>query len=135
MNPQRIQLSRKKGWRLPPDTVKIDRTTVWGNPFIPGEMSGIFAEGQGMHGLAEVMIPELTLEQSLEFYRDLVQGFQRPEMVPHAGKWMARFKKRWGQHPAEVARSSHGLRGKRLACWCKPDAPCHADVLLEIANG
>lgn len=26
------------------------------------------------------------------------------------------------------------LRGKNLACWCKDGAPCHADVLLEIAN-
>lgn len=26
------------------------------------------------------------------------------------------------------------LRGKNLACWCALDAPCHADVLLEIAN-
>jgi hypothetical protein len=26
------------------------------------------------------------------------------------------------------------LRGKNLACWCKLDAPCHADVLLELAN-
>lgn len=26
------------------------------------------------------------------------------------------------------------LRGKDLACWCAPLA-CHADVLLEIANG
>jgi hypothetical protein len=26
------------------------------------------------------------------------------------------------------------LRGKNLACWCKPGHPCHADVLLEIAN-
>jgi hypothetical protein len=26
------------------------------------------------------------------------------------------------------------LRGKNLACWCKPGTPCHADVLLEIAN-
>lgn len=28
----------------------------------------------------------------------------------------------------------HELRGKDLACWCQPDQPCHADVLLEIAN-
>ena len=27
------------------------------------------------------------------------------------------------------------LRGKNLACWCALDQPCHADVLLEIANG
>ncbi|WP_269062108.1 DUF4326 domain-containing protein [Salipiger marinus] len=25
------------------------------------------------------------------------------------------------------------LRGRDLACWC-PDGPCHADVLLKIAN-
>jgi hypothetical protein len=26
------------------------------------------------------------------------------------------------------------LRGKHLACWCKLGLPCHADVLLELAN-
>ena len=26
------------------------------------------------------------------------------------------------------------LRGHDLACWCPPDQPCHADVLLELAN-
>lgn len=26
------------------------------------------------------------------------------------------------------------LRGKDLACWCPLDQPCHADVLLELAN-
>ena len=26
------------------------------------------------------------------------------------------------------------LRGKDLACWCPLDNPCHADVLLELAN-
>jgi len=26
------------------------------------------------------------------------------------------------------------LRGKRLACWCPLGQPCHADVLLELAN-
>ncbi len=25
------------------------------------------------------------------------------------------------------------LRGKDLVCWCAP-GPCHADVLLEVAN-
>ena len=27
------------------------------------------------------------------------------------------------------------LRGKDLVCWCPLGLPCHADVLLEIANG
>lgn len=31
--PQRIQLRRTKGWRLPPNTVKVDRSTPYGNPF------------------------------------------------------------------------------------------------------
>ena len=26
------------------------------------------------------------------------------------------------------------LAGKNLACWCRLDQPCHADVLLELAN-
>jgi hypothetical protein len=26
------------------------------------------------------------------------------------------------------------LRGCDLACYCPPDEPCHADVLLDIAN-
>lgn len=26
------------------------------------------------------------------------------------------------------------LKGKNLACWCRLDQPCHADVLLEMAN-
>lgn len=26
------------------------------------------------------------------------------------------------------------LRGKNLACWCRADQECHADVLLELAN-
>lgn len=33
-------------------------------------------------------------------------------------------------HPDWIA----GLRGKNLACWCRLDQSCHADVLLELAN-
>ena len=28
----------------------------------------------------------------------------------------------------------HELKGKNLACWCKPGEPCHADLLLALAN-
>jgi hypothetical protein len=34
--PHRVQLRRTKGWRMPPDTVKVDRSTPWGNPFVVG---------------------------------------------------------------------------------------------------
>lgn len=26
------------------------------------------------------------------------------------------------------------LRSHNLGCWCEPGEPCHADVLLELAN-
>jgi hypothetical protein len=31
--PKRIQLRRTKGWRMPANTVKVDRSTKYGNPF------------------------------------------------------------------------------------------------------
>lgn len=39
-----------------------------------------------------------------------------------------------GAVPATEEDAVIDLRGKNLACWCAPDAPCHADVLLELAN-
>ena len=40
-----------------------------------------------------------------------------------------------GELPYTIKDVKRELGGKNLACFCKPDAPCHADVLLEIANG
>jgi hypothetical protein len=37
VKPIRVQLRRTKGWRMPENTVKVDRTTKWGNPFVPGQ--------------------------------------------------------------------------------------------------
>lgn len=37
-------------------------------------------------------------------------------------------------HPELVELARVELRGRDLACWCPLDAPCHADLLLEIAN-
>ena len=31
--PQRVQLKRSAGWKMPANTLKVDRTTRWGNPF------------------------------------------------------------------------------------------------------
>ncbi len=39
------------------------------------------------------------------------------------------------EQSALVASIKTRLRGKDLCCWCPLDQPCHADVLLEIANG
>jgi hypothetical protein len=39
VQPQRVQLKRTKGWRMPADTVKVDRTTRWGN--YPAARAGV----------------------------------------------------------------------------------------------
>jgi hypothetical protein len=45
--------------------------------------------------------------------------------------------RRWAFAPEQAAfraQVRRDLRGKNLACFCPLDRPCHADVLLEIAN-
>lgn len=105
MKPRRIQLSRAKGWRMPENTVKVDRSTPWGNPFITGE-----------HG---------TRQECVNLYRHLLAGLLC--LSTGNGKEQQASRAYIEAHYTE-------LRGKNLACWCPPDAPCHADVLLELAN-
>ena len=107
--PRRIQLSRKKGFKFPPNTVKVDRSTKWGNPWRVGM----------------TILPLTGPEQGKEIIIDqarAVKMFKTGAM----GKGPA----------AKIFRDMvcKELRGKNLACWCKPGTPCHGDVLLEIAN-
>lgn len=37
MKPQRIQRKRTKGWKLPKNTICVDRTSKWGNPYKIGD--------------------------------------------------------------------------------------------------
>ena len=39
-----------------------------------------------------------------------------------------------GRLRVSVADVRRELRGRDLACYCALNEPCHADVLLEIAN-
>jgi hypothetical protein len=130
--PVRIQRMRTRGWRLPVNTICVSRPSIWGNPFIVGHPCGVFPEGMGHQGKTETLVPALTLVQCVEFYDRMVNGMLSPEMYPFGHDWSRTFHKRHGQHPADFAR--HALRGHHLACWCALDKPCHADVLLEIAN-
>lgn len=112
VKPVRVQLSRGKGWKMPPNTVKVDRTTKWGNPCIVGK-----------HG---------TREECVRFFAFALAGSivlgHKPDAdgVYLADKLLAYRKM--------ARRDRRFLRGKNLACWCPIDKPCHADVLLEIAN-
>lgn len=39
-----------------------------------------------------------------------------------------------GRLRVSVDEVRQALAGRDLACWCPLDQPCHADVLLAIAN-
>lgn len=39
-----------------------------------------------------------------------------------------------GRLTITIADVQRELRGRDLACWCPLDGPCHADVLIEVAN-
>lgn len=110
MKPTRIQLRRTKGWRMPPNTVKVDRTTRWGNPFIVG------AQGNAA--------------TCVYLYGMMLGGLHCLSTGIECGKRQdVAFKALKEQAPRYAA-----LRGKNLACWCKVGQPCHADLLLLIAN-
>ena len=53
--------------------------------------------------------------------------------VQNAAEAVALFRQ-WHKFPVAVGPAIAELRGKDLACWCPLDQPCHADVLLELAN-
>ena len=38
-----------------------------------------------------------------------------------------------GRKPPKTSEIKSELKGRDLVCWCAP-APCHADVLLTVAN-
>lgn len=55
-----------------------------------------------------------------------------PWKVRPASKAVELFERYEAPFMARVARQE--LRGKNLACWCRLDQPCHADILLKLAN-
>lgn len=107
MRPQRLQRRRAKGWTKPPGAVYVGRPTKWGNPFIVGR--------------------DGTVAECLQMYTALACGL----LCLTSGVSVAAQQK--ARAAMEAAR--HELRGKDLLCWCARGRPCHADVLLEIANG
>jgi len=102
---KRVQRSRRKGARLPEGVVYVGRPTPWGNPWTVPRSGGIVAAHQ---------FPGIAIRSRA----DAVAAFRvtarlRLEIEPD---WL------------------DPLRGHDLACWCPLDEPCHADVLLQLAN-
>lgn len=139
ITPVGIQRKRAKGWRMQDASpnglpvVYVGRPTIWGNPFVVGGPCGVFPEGMGLQGKAETLIACLSLEQSIEFYRNAADGYLKPEMYPVGHDWCKRQKEHFGGQYFSDAIKCH-LAGKNLCCWCPVSQPCHRDVLLELAN-
>ena len=102
--PKRIQRRRTKGWRMPQNTVYVGRPTMYGNPYPAAQ----YGQEQAVSLFRQAMTGTLTMTQAAALL----------------GRWDTRFTK-----DALAA-----LRGYDLACWCPLGQPCHADVLLEVAN-
>ncbi len=126
--PRRVQLKRTKGWRMPENTVKVDRTTGFGNPFP-------VAKGTRTKGGKKIDMWSVgTWEGPAMWFQDSKE---------EANKLSVKAFRSWIEKPSQEKlrwRAVTALRGKNLACWCKlvdqhgNAFPCHADVLLEIAN-
>jgi hypothetical protein len=107
--PERIQLRRTKGFRLPPGASSVARPTRWGNPFRIGQELG--------PPFSEVFGPRV---------RDRA----------HAAEVFRAHARSASGYEALARRE---LAGRDLGCWCplpgpgQPDA-CHAAVLIELAN-
>lgn len=50
------------------------------------------------------------------------------------GRMLSPERQKHFEHMATIVRDIEVLRGKDLACWCKPGQSCHADHLIEFAN-
>lgn len=124
--PKRIQLRRAKGWKKPAGCVVVSRPSLFGNPFT---VKAAREAGYGTHNpdgtraTREESDRRLT-EWCVSLFRSWLTNPKQTDYVgPEAEKKRA----------ALLARLPE-LRGKDLGCWCALDAPCHADVLLELAN-
>jgi len=105
ITPERIQRKRSKGWKMPENTLYVGRPSKWGNRYRVGVYE--------FDWRAEGVVPE-TIERCVELYeKELLSNMQ---------------------HDRGLINQILELRGKNLACWCKVGQPCHADILLKLAN-
>lgn len=118
--PVRIQRKRAKGWKMPANTVYVGRPSQWGNRFVVG------ARKHGFNGLES---------ETLAHYADYTKNVDLWDNWPVADAATAvRAFRKMQCSESFKARAVEALRGKNLACFCALDQPCHADVLLELAN-
>lgn len=137
--PKRIQLSRKKGSRKPPEAVTVSRPTKWGNSYrvidVSEEWEDDLNAGEKMWTAISQDGTEYAHNKDKRESMDTAVDLFRTDV-----EITLRFNTGWLEP----------LRGKDLCCWCRlcenhKDGlpmnetclkcdPCHADVYLEFAN-
>jgi hypothetical protein len=148
----RIQRRRTKGWRMPEGAVYVGRPTRWGNPF-PWKGDWITWTAVALGYRAD---EQGRREASVALYRCWIAGEpivarRSPGDSGAAVEYSNGRVATLGQIVqgfAAVASSTvptpaipedppplEGLRGATvLACWCRPDQPCHTDALIELGR-
>ncbi len=100
---------------MPPNTVYVGRGSKWGNPFFvyPNKYKN------HRHHLNPYCVR--TSDEAVNAFKGQMEDLKND----NTPKCVLRFEYN------EIKE----LKGKDLACWCPLDQPCHADVLLKLANG
>jgi hypothetical protein len=120
IRPIRLQLSRARGFDLEAlsraanglPAVTVARPTRWGNLWSVGRA-------------------ECACDSTETCEHNLFRCETAFDAVETYRAWLRSSL----DHPVARTRLNiAALHGKNLACWCGPDEPCHADVLLEFAN-
>ena len=116
--PQRMQVSRKAGFNLQAASLALNglpaklitRPGPWGNPFSIDDMATRYGPDRAA-----------AQAKAVELCGQWLKGTLDPALSP-------------GEPPTRAVIRAE-LSGHNLACWCKAGTPCHADVLIELANG
>lgn len=117
MSPQRIQRKRTAGWRKPANAVCVTRPSIYGNPF-----------RVGVPYCGPTIRQANTAAEAVAAFKDWIGRDTLDALFWDRDLIVAHTKLK-----AALARGD--LVGRDLCCWCPLSQPCHADVLLRIANG
>jgi hypothetical protein len=110
--PARIQRLRTKGWRMPAGAKYVGRPGPFGNHVKVEQVDGVgWCITDTRTGLT-------TACDSLAAAHTAAVEQYRTELPPELAD-----------------RARRELRGQALCCYCPPHLACHADILLEVANG
>lgn len=136
--PDRITLSRAKGWRKPAGAITVARPSIWGNPWGIGTPGRIDVAVNGRMVRYKTILSIDAEDAVLAFEGWLlgepIWGQNLPHIRLTEAEKMALHDQLHARRKLILANLDQ-LRGHDLACWCKPGEPCHADVLLRLANG